>query len=54
MNGDNIAMLDPQIVPDHTVHPGTSIVQIIIRKHDENCVFPFLALDQDGIASEEL
>lgn len=54
MNGDDITMLDAQIVPDHTVHPGTSIVQVIISKHDENCVFSLLALDQDGIASEQL
>jgi hypothetical protein len=47
-------MLDTKIVSNDTVHPGTSIIQVIIGEHDENSVLAFLAFDQNGVTTEEL
>lgn len=42
---DNVAVFDSEIVADHTVHPGASIIEVIVRQHDQNRVLSFLALD---------
>jgi len=51
---DNVAVLDSEIVPDHTVHPGASIIKIIVRQDDQYCIFSLLALYKDGISPKEL
>lgn len=48
-----IPVLDPQVITDHTIHPGTTIVQGFIRKDYENSFLPLLPLDNDCIASEQ-
>jgi len=54
MNGNDIAMLDSQIVPNHTIHTRTSIIQIIISKDDENGILALLSLHKHGITTEQL
>lgn len=54
MNGDDIAVLDTEVVPHNTVDAGASIVQIVIGQHNQNGVLPLLALDQNSITPEQL
>ena len=54
MNGDDIAVLHPQVVADDSVYPRGTVVEIIICKHYENCVLALFALDKNGVATEEL
>lgn len=53
VDGDDIAMLDTEIVADDAIYPSAAVVEIVICKDDEDCVFPLLALDQDCVATEE-
>lgn len=54
MNGDDIAMLDPEVMADDTVDSGTSIVKIVIRQYNQDCIFALFASDQNSIAPEKL
>jgi hypothetical protein len=54
MDGDEVPVLHPQIVSYHTVDAGAPIVEVIIGQDNENRIPTFLALDQDGVASEQL
>ena len=54
MYSDNITMLDAEVMPHDTVDASTSVIQIVISQHNQNGVFPLLALDQDSITAEEL
>jgi hypothetical protein len=52
--GDHVAVLNPQVVADDAVYPGRAVIEVIVGEHDENRVLPLLALDEDGVATEEL
>ena len=54
MDGDDIAMLDPKIVSDNTVDARTTVIEIIVCKHDQDCIFSLLALDKHCVSAEEL
>ena len=54
MNSHDVAVLDAEIVAYDTVHPSAAIIQIIVGQHDQNRVLSLLALDQDGITTEQL
>ena len=54
MDSNGVAMFHAEIVAGDAVHPRTTIIKVIIGKDDEDCVFPLLALHQDGITPEEL
>lgn len=54
VNGDDVAMLDAQIVSDYAVDSSGSIIKVIIGEHNQNSVLALLSLDQDGITTEEL
>jgi hypothetical protein len=54
VNGDNVTVLDPQIVPHDTVDAGASVIQVIISKHNQNGILPLLALHQDCVTTEKL
>ena len=54
MNSDHITMLDTQVVSHNTVDTSTSVIQVIISKHNQNSVLALLALDKNCVASEEL
>jgi len=54
VNGNNIAVLDSQVMSNHTIHSRTAIIQIIICKDDENSILALLALYKHGITAEQL
>ena len=54
MNSDNIAMLDAEVMSDHTVHTCATIIKLIICEDDENSILALLALHKHSIATEEL
>lgn len=54
MDGDNVAVLDPQVVANDTVYPRGAIIEIVVCEHDQDCVLSLLALDQDSVATEQL
>lgn len=54
MDGNDIAVLDTEVVSHNTVDAGTSIIQFVISQDNQNSVLPLLALHQYCITSEEL
>lgn len=54
MHGDDITVLDTEIVAHNTVDAGTAIIQIIIGQDDQYCVLALLSLDQHRVTPEEL
>ena len=54
MYGNDIAVLDAEIVAYDTIHPCATIIEVVVRQHDEDCIFSLLALDKDGVAAEQL
>ena len=54
MNSHDVAVLHAEIVAYDTVHTSAAIIQIIVGQHDQNGVLSLLALDQDGITTEQL
>ena len=54
MDGDNVTMLDTEVVANDTIDAGASIIQVIVCENEQDGVFPLLALDQDSVTAEEL
>jgi hypothetical protein len=54
VDGDDIAMLDAEIMSNHTVHTCTTIIQFVISENDENSILALFALHKNSIATEEL
>jgi hypothetical protein len=54
VDSDDIAVLDAEIMSDHTVHTCAPIIQFIISKDNENSILALLALHEYGIATEQL
>lgn len=54
VDGDDIAVLHPEVVPDDTIDTGTPVIEIVIRQDDEGSVLALLALHQDCVTAEEL
>lgn len=54
VDGDNIAMLNTQVMSDDTVDASAAIIKVVICEHDQDCVLSLLALDQYCVSSEEL
>ena len=54
VDGDDVAMLDSKIVSDNTVDARTTVIEIIVCKHNQDCVFSLFALDKHCVSAEEL
>jgi hypothetical protein len=54
VDGDNITVLDPQVVANDSVYPRRAIVEIVVCEHNQDCILALLALDQYGVTAEEL
>jgi hypothetical protein len=54
VDGDNITVLDTQVVANDTVYPRGAVIKIVVCKHDEDGVLPLLALDENCVTTEEL
>jgi hypothetical protein len=52
VDSDDIAMLDAEVVSDHTVHTGAAIIQFVISKNDEDSILALLSLYKNGITTE--
>lgn len=54
VDGDDVAVLDAQVVAHDTVQTAAAIVELVIAKDDKNGVLSLLATDENGVATEEL
>lgn len=54
MDGDDVAVLDAEVVADDAVDTGLTILEIVIGENNQDSVLALLSLDQDGVATEEL
>lgn len=54
MDCDNVTVLDAEVVANDSVDACASIVKVVIGEDDQDCVLSLLALDEDGVATEEL
>jgi hypothetical protein len=54
VNGDNVTVLNTQVVTDHTVQTTAPVIEVIIAKDDEYGVLSLLASDENGVATEQL
>ena len=54
VDGDNVAVLDPQVVANNSVYPRGPIIKIVIGENDQDSILPLLALDEDCVTTEEL
>lgn len=54
VDGDNITVLDTQVVAHDTVQAAAAIIKVIITKDDQNGVLPLLASNENGITAEQL
>lgn len=54
MNGDNISVLDTQVLANNPVHPSAAVIELVIGENDQDGVFSLLALDQNCVTTEEL
>jgi hypothetical protein len=54
VDGDDIAVLDPQVVADNPVDAGTAVIEVIVGQDDQHGVLPLLAADQHCVTTEQL
>jgi len=54
VDGDDVAVLDAEVVADNAVDAGLTILEIVIGENNQDSVLALLSLDQDGVATEEL
>jgi hypothetical protein len=54
VNGDDIAVLDAEVVAHNTVDAGTAVIEIIVGQDNQHSVLALLALDQNCVTTEEL
>ena len=54
MNGNNVAVLDTEVVSDNAVDAGATVIEVVIGQDDQHSVLALLALDQDCVTTEEL
>lgn len=54
VDSDDITVLDAEIVADDPVDTCAAIVEVVVGKDDQNSVLSLLALDENGVATEEL
>lgn len=45
MHGDNVTVLDTEVVSNDTVDSCTAIIEFIIGKNDQDCILALLSLD---------
>lgn len=54
MDGDDVAVLNAEVVAHDTVDAGAAVIQVIIGKDDQNSILALLALHQNCVTPEEL
>ena len=53
-DGHNVGETDAEVLANDLVHLDVGIVAVLVRQHDADGVAALLALDEDGVAAEEL
>lgn len=54
VDGDDVAVLHPQVVSDDAVQANASIIELVIAENDKNSVLALFAPNKNGIATEQL
>lgn len=54
MDGNDVAVLDTEVVADNAIDAGLTILKIVVGKNNQDGVLALLSLDQNGVATEEL
>jgi hypothetical protein len=54
VDGDDVAVLDAQVVADDAVDAGAAVIEVVVGEHDQHGVLPLLAADQHRVTTEEL
>ena len=54
MDGNNVAVLDTEVVTDNAVDAGLTIFEIVIGENNQDGILALLSLDQNSVATEEL
>lgn len=54
MNGDDVAVLDTEVVANNTVEAGAAIIKVVIGEDNQDGVLSLLSADENGITTEEL
>lgn len=54
MDGDDVAMLDTQVVAHNAIQAAAAVIEIIITEHDQNSIFSLFAANEDSITTEQL
>lgn len=54
VDGDNVTVLDSEVVANDTVDACAAIVEVVVGKNDQDRVLALLALDKDSVTTEEL
>ena len=54
VDGNDVAVLDTEVVADNTVDAGLTILEIVVGENNQDSILALLSLDQDSVATEEL
>lgn len=54
MNGNDVTVLDTQVVSHYTVQTTAAIIELIVTEDNKHGVLSLFASNQDGIATEKL
>lgn len=54
VDGDDVAVLDTEVVADNTVDASLTILEIVIGENNQDGILALLSLNQDGVATEKL
>jgi hypothetical protein len=54
VHGDDVAEADAEVLADDLVHADLALLAELVREDDAHGVLALLALDEDGVAAEEL
>ena len=54
MDGDDVAVLDPQVVADNPVDASTAVIKVVVGEDNQHGVLPLLAANQHRVATEKL
>jgi hypothetical protein len=54
VDGDNITVLDSQVVTDDSVDASAAVIKVVIGQDNQNCVLPLLSAHEDCVTAEQL
>lgn len=54
VDGDDITVLDSQVVAHNTVQTAAAVIEVIVTEDDQNSVLSLLSANENCITTEEL